>query len=106
MKRVLIAALAIACLGLATSNASAQAVVLVPHRGHYHIAPAYSPPVSIYNSGYRSYSSYSNGYYNSGYRSYGNSFYGNNYYSPRGYSNYGYSNYGYQHQHYHRGYYR
>ncbi len=38
---VAVAALA---LGLAAGTASAQYPAVVPHRGHYHVVPTYSPP--------------------------------------------------------------
>ncbi len=45
MKLAVTAAAAVATLALTTGTASAQYPALVPHRGHYHVAPAYSPPV-------------------------------------------------------------
>lgn len=45
MKLMLSAAAAVTALGLAAGSASAQNAVLVPHRGHYHVVPSYSPPV-------------------------------------------------------------
>jgi opacity protein-like surface antigen len=72
MKLSLLAA-SVATLALGAGTASAQPVVLVPHRDHYHIVPAYP-----------SYPSYGGGY---GYRNYspGLSF-SFNYGSPRVYS--------------------
>ena len=45
MKLVLTAAAAVATLALAAGSASAQYPAVVPHRGHYHVVPSYSPPV-------------------------------------------------------------
>jgi hypothetical protein len=57
MKLMLSTAAAVTALGLAAGSASAQNAVLVPHRGHYHVVPSYSPPVY---SGY-AYPAYSPG---------------------------------------------
>ena len=75
MKIALTAAAAVAVLGIAAGTASAQPAVLVPHRGHYHVVPAYSPPVF-------GYSTYSPGYsFGGNYSSFGLSF-GGSYSSP------------------------
>ncbi len=102
--RLLAASVAAVAFGVGT--ASAQPVVLVPHRDHYHIAPAY-PVAPSY--GYRSYQpglsfnlnfgsprAYSPGY---GYGGYGSG-YGSGYryggYTP------GYGGGHYHNGHYHR----
>jgi len=100
-------AASVAAVALGSGTASAQPVVLVPHRDHYHIAPAY-PAYPSY--GYRSYQPglsfsfsygsprvYSPGY---GYGGYGSGYrYGG--YSP-GYGGGRYHN-GHNHNsHYHR----
>lgn len=82
MKLALAAAATVASIGLAAGTASAQPAILVPHRGHYHVVPAYSPPVY-------GYSNYSPGYsFGENHSSFGLGFSGS-YSSP----SYGYRNY-------------
>lgn len=85
MKVALTAAAAVAVMGLASGTASAQPAVLVPHRGHYHVVPAYSPPVY----GGFGYSNFSPGYsFGGNYSSFGLNF-GGSYSSPSfGYGNF------------------
>ena len=52
MKLSILAA-AVAAVGIGAGSAAAQPAVLVPHRNHYHVVPAY-PSYPAY--GYRSYS--------------------------------------------------
>lgn len=54
MKLSLIAASAVAALAVGSGTASAQ--VLVPHRGHYHVAPSYPATPSYGGLGYGTYS--------------------------------------------------
>lgn len=101
----------VAALGLAASTASAQYPTVVPHRGHAHVVPSYSPPIY---GGY-SYPSYSPGVVIGGYSSPGvtlggyysspapviGGYYGNPtpYYS--GFSGYGGYSAPYHHHHHH-----
>lgn len=67
---------AVAALGLAAGTASAQYQTVVPHRGHYHVVPSYSPPVyGGYSYPTYSYPSYSpsviGGYASPGFSSFG-----------------------------------
>jgi len=104
MKIAFCTAIAVAALGLSASTASAQAPVLVPHRGHYHVVPSYP------SYGYQTYSpglSLNFGYSQPGFSVGG-------FYAPNGYSNYGgyrypyspgyrsYYPHGHYHNHYHR----
>jgi hypothetical protein len=59
MKLSLLAASAVATLALGAGTASAQVPVLVPHRNHYHVVPAY-PAYPAYGGGY-GYRTYSPG---------------------------------------------
>lgn len=113
MKFGLIAAAAVAALAVGSATASAQ--YLVPHRGHYHVTPSYSPPLA-YGGGY-GYSGHNSGTYG-GYASPGYGGYSS--YPSRGYGGYstfpshGYGgNYGsgswgghHHHQHHHHGHHR
>ncbi len=86
----------VAALALGAGTASAQYPVLVPHRNHYHVVPAY-PVYPSYGYGYRAYSPGVSLNFNFG--------------SPRVYSpGFGYGGYrsnwgGYNHGHYHNGHY-
>lgn len=108
MKLSILAA-SVAAVALGSGTASAQPVVLVPHRDHYHVVPAY-PVAPAY--GYRSYQPglsfsfsygsprvYSPGYGYGGYGSgYGYGGYGSGY-------RYGGYNPGHGGGHYHNGHY-
>ena len=52
MKLSLLAAASVAALAVGAGTASAQYPVLVPHRNHYHVVPAY-PVYPSYGYGYR-----------------------------------------------------
>jgi hypothetical protein len=39
-------AASVAAVAIGAGTASAQYPALVPHRGHYHVAPSYAPPVT------------------------------------------------------------
>ena len=102
MKLSLIAAAAVAALALGSRTASAQ--YLVPHRGHYHVAPSYSPPVY---GGY-GYPTYSPGVVVGSYTSPGVIYGGYSLYPTYGptygYGGYsGYGTWGGHHHHHHHG---
>lgn len=107
MKLVLSAAAAVTALGLAAGSASAQYPTLVPHRGHYHVVPSYSPPVyggyayPAYSPGVTFGSAYSPGINGGGFYPYPGSGYGSGFYAPtpafRGYG----SGWGGHHHHHH-----
>ena len=109
MKHVLTAAIALAALGVATGTASAQYPAVVPHRGHYHVVPTYTPQY-VTEYGYPAYSpgvSFGGGYASPGV-SIGFS-YGSDYGGGYPVSGYGYGNsygYGGHHHHHHHGYHR
>lgn len=107
MKLMLSAAAAVTVLGLAAGSASAQYPALVPHRGHYHVVPSYSPPLY---GGY-SYPAYSpgvtpGGFYSTPgigvgvYSSPGFGYGGGHYSNPFPYSS-GYGSGGHRHHHHH-----
>lgn len=93
--------IAAAAVALGAGTASAQYPALVPHRGHYHVVPSYSPPVyGGFGFGYSSpgFSTYTPGFYGSPGLGYGRS------YSPGfGYGGYGSGWGSHHHGHHHHG---
>lgn len=111
MKLTLLAAASVTALALGAGTASAQYPVLVPHRDHFHVVPAYPAyPAYGYGGGYGGgYRTYSPGVsFNLSFgspRVYPSGFgYGSGYGGYR--SNYGGNNWGgYNRGHYHNGHY-
>jgi hypothetical protein len=105
MKLTLLSAAAAAALTVGAGTASAQYPVLVPHRNHFHVVPAY-PVAPTYGSyGYFRYNPYS-GSTSLGFgRSYSPGFgYGGYYGSPWGGHHHGHHHHGHHHHghHHHR----